>query len=167
MQAANEEPRAADGGLPEQFVAHAETVPRSPDGLSIILLWTGIVHGKADEASFSRVVRRLDTSRYGWVDLARLGGTPMRRSMVRGVASALSVLLLAACGSPTKEDLVQKARDVSTRAELEKALGKPSDITKLGPLEQWTYKASNGQVVFIIVGDTVTLQAAGGGDKKP
>ena len=27
-------------------------------------------------------------------------------------------------------------------------------------MEQWTYKASNGTVVFLIVGDTVTLQAA-------
>jgi hypothetical protein len=35
-----------------------------------------------------------------------------------------------------------------------------------GPVERWTYKASNGDVVFVIVGDTVTLQAAGG-DKKP
>ena len=87
----------------------------------------------------------------------------MRRSM----AGALIVLLLAACGSATKEDLIQKARDVSTRAELEKALGKPADIAKVGPLERWTYKARNGQVVFIIIGDTVTLQAAGGDDKKP
>jgi hypothetical protein len=87
--------------------------------------------------------------------------------MVTGVASACLVLALLACGSPTKEDLVRKTRDVSTRAELEKALGQPTDITKLGPVEQWTYKARNGQVVFIIVGETVTLQAAGGDEKKP
>ena len=58
---------------------------------------------------------------------------------------------------------MEKARSVSTRAELERALGKPSDIAKLGPVEQWTYKASNGTVAFLIVGDTVTLQAAGSG----
>ena len=46
--------------------------------------------------------------------------------------------------------------------ELEQALGKPSDISKLGPVEQWTYKASNGTVVFLIVADKVTLQATGG-----
>jgi hypothetical protein len=74
----------------------------------------------------------------------------------------LAAALLAGC-SRTKEDIVEKARSVSTRAELERALGKPSDIAKLGPVEQWTYKASNGTVAFLIVGDTVTLQAAGSG----
>jgi hypothetical protein len=73
--------------------------------------------------------------------------------------------LLAGC-SQSKEDLVLKARGVSTRAELERALGKPSDISKLGPVEQWTYKASNGTVVFLIVGDKVTLQATGSPDEK-
>ena len=82
----------------------------------------------------------------------------------------LLVALLGGC-SRSKEDLVEKSRSASTRAELERALGKPSDIAKLGPVEQWTYKASNGTVVFLIVGDKVTLQAAGGGtddgkDKK-
>jgi hypothetical protein len=91
----------------------------------------------------------------------------MRHGVVTGVAGAWLTLVLAACGSPTKEDLVRKAREVSTRVELEKALGQPTDITKLGPVEQWTYKARNGQVVFIIIGDTVTLQAAGGDAKKP
>jgi hypothetical protein len=33
-------------------------------------------------------------------------------------------------------------------------------------VEQWTYKASNGSVVFLIVGDKITLQAAGPDDKK-
>jgi hypothetical protein len=83
----------------------------------------------------------------------------------------LAVALVGGCGR-SKEDLVEKSRGASTRAELERALGKPSDIAKLGPVEQWTYKASNGTVVFlIIVADKVTLQAAGGGaddrqDKK-
>jgi hypothetical protein len=77
----------------------------------------------------------------------------------------LAALLMAGC-SRSKEDLVEKARNVSTRAELEQALGKPSDIAKLGPVEQWTYKASNGSVVFLIVGDKVTLQAAGSDDRK-
>jgi hypothetical protein len=82
------------------------------------------------------------------------------------VLALLALGLLGGC-SRSKEDIVQKARGVSTRAELEKALGQPSDIAKLGPLERWTYKAHNGEVVFVIVGDTVTLQAAGGsGDKK-
>lgn len=81
--------------------------------------------------------------------------------------AALALLLLTGCGPPTKEEILQKARDVTTRADLEKRLGRPGDISKLGPLETWTYKAKNGDVVFVIIGDTVTLQAAGGsGDKK-
>ena len=86
----------------------------------------------------------------------------MRRAIV---ALALVGLALAGC-SRTKEDVLRKAENVKTRADLESRLGRPDDIAKLGPIERWTYKASNGEVVFVIVGDTVTLQAAGG-DKKP
>jgi hypothetical protein len=78
-----------------------------------------------------------------------------------GLVIGLVLLALAGCGPSTKEDLIAKARGVTTRAELEKALGKPSDISKLGPMETWTYKASNGQVVFVVIGDAVTLEAAG------
>jgi len=89
----------------------------------------------------------------------------MRRVMVAALTWTLAVGLAAGC-SRSKEDLLEKSRDVSTRADLERALGKPNDITKLGPVEQWTYKASNGSVVFVIVGDQVTLQAAGPDGKK-
>lgn len=84
--------------------------------------------------------------------------------MSRVVAGMLVWVLVAGLAvgcSRSKEDLVEKSRNVSTRADLERALGKPSEISKLGPVEQWTYKASNGTVVFVIVGDKVTLQAAG------
>jgi hypothetical protein len=74
------------------------------------------------------------------------------------LVGVIAASLLTGC-SRSKEDLVQKARGVSTRAELEQALGKPSQISKLGPVEHWTYKASNGSVVFLILGDKVTLQA--------
>ena len=81
--------------------------------------------------------------------------------------SFLIPILLVACGPPTKEELVRKADGIGKKADLEKALGRPSDIAKLGPMERWTYKAKNGEVIFVIVGDTVTLQATGsGGDKK-
>jgi hypothetical protein len=89
----------------------------------------------------------------------------MRRAWGGLLVGVLVVALLAACGR-TKEDLVQMSRAAGTRAELERALGKPSDISKLGPVEQWTYKASNGTVVFLIVGDKVTLQATGSPDDK-
>jgi len=77
----------------------------------------------------------------------------------------LAASLVVGC-SRSKEDLIQKSRGVGTRAELERALGRPSDISKLGPVEQWTYKASNGSVVFLIVGDKVTIQATGSPDEK-
>jgi hypothetical protein len=75
-------------------------------------------------------------------------------------------LVLAGRGPPTKEDLLAKAKDAKTRAQLEKALGKADDVSKLGPIEKWTYKAKNGQVVFVLLGETVAIEAAGGGDKK-
>lgn len=71
-------------------------------------------------------------------------------------------LLLAACGDPSKADLVKKADGVSTKAELEAKLGRPDDIAKLGPIEQWIYKAKDGSVLFVITGDSVALQATGG-----
>jgi hypothetical protein len=88
--------------------------------------------------------------------------------VVAGILVWALVVGLAIGCSRSKEDLVEKSRNVSTRAELEQALGKPSDISKVGPVEQWTYKASNGTVVFLIVGDKVTLQATGSApaDKK-
>ena len=91
----------------------------------------------------------------------------MKRPAWTAAVIVLTLLFGAACGSPTKEDLLEKARNVSTRAELEKALGKPQDIGKLVPLETWTYKASNGEVVFLLVGEKVTLQATGAPEKKP
>lgn len=83
----------------------------------------------------------------------------------RLLVAALALFLVAGC-SRSKEDIVGKAREVKSRADLERTLGKPDDIAKLGPIERWTYKASNGEVVFVVVGDTVTLQATGSGDKK-
>jgi hypothetical protein len=90
----------------------------------------------------------------------------MTRRMIALGSCLLLAFVLAGCGPSTKEDIVLKAKDAKTRAALEKALGKPDDISKLGPLEKWTYKAKNGQVTFVLVGDTVTIEAAGGGEKK-
>ncbi len=82
------------------------------------------------------------------------------------VAWVAIALLLTACGPASKEDMLAKAREVRTRAQLESALGRPDDVSKLGPIEKWTYKARNGQVVFVLIGDSVTLEAAGPSDKK-
>lgn len=85
--------------------------------------------------------------------------------MVRTLLVGLVMLGVVACGRATKEEIVAKARDISVRAELERVLGRPDDIAKLGPVETWRYRASNGEVVFLIVGDNVTLQAAGSPEK--
>ncbi len=89
-----------------------------------------------------------------------------RRQFGAGFAAVVIGAVFSGCGGRTKEAIVEKTRGVSTRDELEKALGRPDDITKLGPMETWTYKASNGQVVFMIIGDKVTLQAAGDDERK-
>jgi hypothetical protein len=77
------------------------------------------------------------------------------------VTCAALAFLLAACGPPSKSDIVSKARDAKTRADLERVLGKADDVSKLGPIEKWTYKAKDGRVVFILVGDTVTIEGTG------
>lgn len=78
------------------------------------------------------------------------------------VLSAALVVALAACGDPTKEDIVEDSRGVDTKTQLMDKLGKPDDIAKVGPIEKWTYNASNGSVVFVITGEKVALQTAGG-----
>jgi hypothetical protein len=84
----------------------------------------------------------------------------------RALLTLVALAVLAGGCSRTKEDLLKKAETVKTRGELESRLGRPDDIAKLGPMETWTYKASNGEVKFVIVGDTVTMQAAGPSEKK-
>ncbi|MGF1594566.1 MAG: hypothetical protein ACFCUW_14880 [Kiloniellaceae bacterium] len=77
----------------------------------------------------------------------------------RNLVALLGLLLLAACFEPSKGDILKKAQGVSTRADLEAALGSPSDVSKIGPLERWTYKASDGAVIFLLAGDRVTFEA--------
>jgi len=80
--------------------------------------------------------------------------------------SAAMLMSLSGCGNGTKQDILKKAEGATTKAQLESKLGKPEDFSKLGPVETWTYKASDGEVGFLIVGDTVTVKAAGGDGKK-
>lgn len=77
------------------------------------------------------------------------------------LALLFAAALLAACGDPDKTEIVEKARGAKTTAELRDKLGDPDDIDKLGPIEKWTYKASDGSVVFVIAGDAVTIEATG------
>ncbi|MBP6819328.1 hypothetical protein V6B08_15910 [Ferrovibrio sp. MS7] len=84
------------------------------------------------------------------------------------LARLLLILLLplavVACGPDSSEQVIKKAEKAGTKAELEKAIGRPTEISKLGPIEQWTYKTKDGQVSFTITGDKVML--ASGGTKK-
>lgn len=74
-------------------------------------------------------------------------------------ASAFGLLLLlTGCFAPSKADIIKKAEGASTSAELEAALGEPSEVSKFGPLEKWTYKAADGAVIFLIAADTITFE---------
>jgi hypothetical protein len=84
---------------------------------------------------------------------------------VRVIAALVIALLAIACGPKTKHDILSRAEKVETKSELERALGAPDEQDKLGPLEVWTYDASDGSVTFLITGDRVTLQATG--EKEP
>jgi hypothetical protein len=75
------------------------------------------------------------------------------------IAVLVAVLMLTGCGDPTKEEILKKSEGADTKALLEKALGRPNDIKKIGPLESWTYKAADGAVNFVIAGDHVTMSA--------
>jgi hypothetical protein len=74
-----------------------------------------------------------------------------------GLAVAL-VLAIVGCGPDTKHEILKKVENIQTKADLEGALGAPDDRNKVGPIETWTYEASDGEVTFVITGKTVRLQ---------
>jgi len=84
------------------------------------------------------------------------------RKLIATLALGLALALGACSGQLTKQEITRKAEGVTAKADLEKKLGKPTSFNKIGPLETWTYKASDGEVVFLITGDTVRLDIAGG-----
>jgi len=77
------------------------------------------------------------------------------------VVALTGMLALSACGKPSKADIVDKAENASTRAQLEESLGKPDSISKFGFVETWTYEASDGTVKFDLTGDSVVLKRTG------
>jgi hypothetical protein len=79
--------------------------------------------------------------------------------LLKTFAGLAALLLLAACFAPSKADILKKASGAQTRSQLEAALGEPSEVSKLGPIEKWTYVASDGSVVFLLAGDTITFEA--------
>ena len=78
--------------------------------------------------------------------------------LARTLVALSGLVLLSACFAPSKSDLIKKAEGAKSRAELEAALGEPSEVSKIGPIEKWTYVASDGTVVFVLAGDTITFE---------
>ena len=78
--------------------------------------------------------------------------------LFRNLAVLSGLFLLTACFAPSKADLIKKAEGAATRAELESRLGEPSEVSKLGPLEKWTYVASDGAVTFVLTGNAVAFE---------
>lgn len=72
---------------------------------------------------------------------------------------ALAGALLASCGGSSRHDLLDRAEGAKTRTELEDALGAPDERSKMGPIETWTYRGSDGDVSFLITGDAVALSS--------
>ena len=85
----------------------------------------------------------------------------MRRRMVVLGGLALMTVLAGCDSSPTKAEILKKAAGIKTREELEKVLGQPNNLDKLGPIERWTYNAKDGVVVFTIVAGRVALDETG------
>jgi len=80
--------------------------------------------------------------------------------MFRSIFLALALAVVCvACGPPSKHDVMKKAEGAETKQELEAAVGAPDEISRLGPLERWTYETSDGAVHFVITNDKVRLEA--------
>lgn len=80
--------------------------------------------------------------------------TRHRRSLLAALALA-ATLALGGCFEDSKAEIVKKAENATTKAELRAAIGEPKTLNKVGPLEEWVYEASDGVVRFPILGDRV------------
>jgi hypothetical protein len=80
------------------------------------------------------------------------------RNVVRLLLATAIALAIAACDD-RKEDILKKSENAKTREQLRAVIGDPDDANKVGPIETWTYQASNGSVIFTLAGDTVMLKA--------
>ena len=64
-----------------------------------------------------------------------------------------------ACGKPTKQEIMERSRDVRFAAELKKVLGEPDHFEAKVMFEQWTYEASDGKVQFHIAGERIIFRS--------
>jgi len=72
---------------------------------------------------------------------------------------AFAAVAVLACGPPSQHEILKQTEGVETTQELEAAIGAPDEVDKLGPMEKWTYRASDGDVEFVITGDKVKFKS--------
>ena len=72
---------------------------------------------------------------------------------------AFAAVAVLGCGPPSQHEILKQAEGVETKQELEATVGAPDEVDKLGPMEKWTYRASEGDVEFVITGDKVGLKS--------
>lgn len=75
-----------------------------------------------------------------------------------GESILVAAVTSTAGSSVSKHEILEKTEGVTTMADLKSVLGEPAERDKLGPVEIWTYKASDGKVTFLVTGETVVLQ---------
>ena len=85
----------------------------------------------------------------------------MIRTLIRLLCLAVVAVTIVAC-EDRKEDILKKSENAKTRQQLRAVIGDPDDASKVGPMETWTYQASNGSVTFTLAGDTVMLKTTVG-----
>jgi hypothetical protein len=74
-----------------------------------------------------------------------------------GLLLAFAAVAVLGCGPPSQHEILKQADGAETKQALEEAIGAPDGVDKLGPVETWTYRASDGDVEFVITGDKVRL----------
>jgi hypothetical protein len=86
-----------------------------------------------------------------------LGKRRNRMSRMIRLLLAFAAIAVLACGPPSQHEILKQADGVETKQALEEAIGAPDEVDKLGPMEKWIYRASDGDVEFVITGDKVRL----------
>ncbi len=84
----------------------------------------------------------------------------MFRNALRLLCLVVIAAVIVGCDD-RKEDILKKSENVKTRKQLRAAIGDPDNASIVGPIETWTYEASNGRVTFTFAGDTMMLKTTG------
>ena len=88
------------------------------------------------------------------------------KKSLTALALGASMFALAACSDPSQAEILKKAENAETKAQLEEILGMPDKVSKMGPVEVWTYNADEGTVSFTLAGSNITLRTAGDGEME-